>query len=157
MKRVCKSALVALPLALAVATGVVADTSATPTPQDSHQAHKGRWLQKKLSLSNDQVQAIEAAKAANRDARRQLQSQLHQAMADARQAALNGEDVASKNAAAAKLFGQVLDLRGKELQQIGAVLTPDQRTAFASLKGRGGHGHWKHHRGASPGDTAPES
>ena len=156
MKRIYKSILVALPLALAVAAGAVADTSSTPTPADSHQAHKGQWLQNKLGLSNDQVQAIEAAKAANRDARRQLQSQFRQAMADARQAALNGDDVESKNAAAAKLFGQILDLRAKELQQIGALLTPDQRATFASLKGGGGHGHWQH-RHQSPADASPDS
>ena len=152
MKRVNKSALAALPLALAVATGAVADSSAAPTPADAHEAGKGHWLQSKLGLSNDQVQAIDAAKAANRDARRQLQSQFRQAMADARQAALNGDDAESKNAAAAKLFGQILDLRAKELQQIGALLTPDQRATFASLKERGGHGHWRH-RHQSPPDT----
>jgi Spy/CpxP family protein refolding chaperone len=156
MKRIYKSILIALPLALAVATGAVADTSSTPTPADSNQAHKGQWLQNKLGLSNDQVQAIEAAKAANRDARQQLQSQFRQAMADARQAALNGDDVESKNAAAAKLFGQILDLRAKELQQIGALLTPDQRATFASLKGGGGHGHWRH-RHQSPADAPPDA
>jgi Spy/CpxP family protein refolding chaperone len=155
MKGIYKSALVALPLALAVATGAVADSSATPTPADTHEARKGQWLQSKLGLSSDQVQAIDAAKAANRDARRQLQSQFRQAMADARQAALNGDDVESKNAAAAKLFGQILDLRAKELQQIGALLTPDQRATFAALKGRGGQGHWRH-RHQSPPDTSPE-
>ena len=156
MKRIYESILVALPLALAVATGAVADTSATPTPADSHQVRKGQWLQNKLGLSNDQVQAIEAAKAASRDARHQLQSQFRQAMADARQAALNGDDVESKNAAAAKLFGQILDLRAKELQQIGALLTPDQRATFASLKGGGGHGHWRH-RHQSAADGSPEA
>ena len=155
MRRIYKSTLAALPLALAVATGAVADSSSAPTARDAHEGRKGQWLQNKLGLNDDQVQAIEAAKTANRDSHRQLQSQFRQAMADARQAALNGDDVESKNAAAAKLFGQILDLRAKELQQIGALLTPDQRATFASLEERRGHGRGRH-RHQSPADAAPE-
>ncbi len=148
MKRMYTSTLAALPLVLALASGAIADSTPTPPAQG-----RGQWLQSKLGLSDDQLQKIQAAKAADRDARQQLQSQLRQAMADARQAALDGDDVTTKNAAAAKLFGQMLDLRAKELQQIGRVLTADQRATFATLKG--GHGHWKRHH-QSPADPATE-
>ena len=155
MKRTYKSALAALPLMLAIATAAVADSSATPMPQGTPGGHMGQWLQTKLGLSSDQVQKIQALKAANKDVRKQLRSQLHQAMSDARQAALNGaDDVDAKNAAATKLFGEMLDLRAKELQQIGQVLTPDQRTAFASLKPGGGRGHWKHHHHSQASATS---
>jgi Spy/CpxP family protein refolding chaperone len=140
MKRVFGITVAALPLALLLATGAMADSSASG-------GHRAQWLKNKLGLSDDQAQKIEAIKTSNRDAQKQLHSQFRQAMTDARQAALNGDNVDDKNAAATKLFGQMLDLRAKELAQIGTVLTPDQRASFAALKGPGGHGRWKHHHG----------
>jgi len=152
MKRSLTTALAAVPLALTLATAVMAQTDTTSTPAASGSGQRGQWLKNKLGLSDDQAQKIKDIKSGNAEANKQLRSQLRQAMSDARQAALNGENVDDKNAAAAKLFQQMLDNRAKELAQIGAVLSPDQRTSFAALKGRGGHG-WRHHHG-KPSPTA---
>jgi hypothetical protein len=148
------SSLVAvMALALAVATAAVAEQSSA-----DHSQRRLQWLQTKLGLSADQAKTVQAAYAADNDTRQQLHSQLRQAMADFRQSALNGADASTlqtKRDAIQQVSGQLLDLRGKELVQIGSVLTPDQRSAFAALKGpgHGGQGHWRH--GTSAADSTP--
>ena len=151
MKRSLTTALAAVPLALTLATAVMAQSD-TSTPSATPGMH-GQWLKNKLGLSDDQAQKIADIKSSNKDANKQLQSQFRQAMSDARQAALNGDNVDDKNAAAAKLFAQILDSRAKELAQIGAVLTPDQRTTFASMSMMKRHGGWHHHRHGTPSAT----
>jgi len=142
--------VLALAVSLAASTAqlrsALAQSSATPTPGASHRLQR---LQTKLGLSDDQVQQIQAVYANDQVARQQLRGQLKQAFADFRQSALNGNADGSN---LKTLSGQLLDLKGKELQQIGAILTPDQRTAFAALKGH--HGHW-HHRGGFSGSSNP--
>jgi heavy-metal resistance protein len=152
MKRSRRNALAAVALAVALATVAIAEQSST-----EHSQRRLQWLQTKLGLSADQAKAVQAAYATDQDTRQQLRSQLRPAMADFRQSALNGADASTlqtKRDAIQQLTGQLLDLRGKELVQIGSVLTPDQRSAFAALKGpgRGGHGHWQHKPGS---DSTP--
>jgi hypothetical protein len=153
MTRSRTSTLAAVALALAVATAAIAEQT-----YGEHSQRRLQWLQTKLGLSADQAKTVQAAYAADNDTRQQLYSQLRQAMADFRQSALNGADASTlqtKRDAIQQLSGQLLDLRGKELVQIGSVLTPDQRSAFAALKGpgHGGHGHWKH--GTPAADSTP--
>jgi len=150
MTRSRTSTLAAVALALAVATAAVAEQSSA-----EHSQRRLQWLQSKLGLSADQAKTVQAAYAADNDTRQQLHSQLRQAMTDFRQSALNGADASTlqtKRDAIQQLGGQLLDLSGKELVQIGSALSPDQRSAFAALKGSGGHGHW-HHKGAP--DSTP--
>ena len=134
----------ALAVSLAASTALLhsalAESSATPTPGASHRLQR---LQTKLGLSDDQAQQIQAIYANDQDTKQQLRGQLKQAFADFRQSALNGNADGSN---LKTLSGQMLDLKGKELQQIGAILTPDQRAAFAALKG---HGRWHHDRESS--------
>ena len=140
MKLVTKTALVALPLALAAATITLADSG---DAKGDWQQQRVERLQSKLGLNDDQTNTIRTAFAAEQDTRRQLQSQLGQAMTDLRKSALNGGDAATlqrKRDAAQQIFGQLLDLRAKELGQIGAVLSPDQRQAYAEMAQDGPHG-----------------
>jgi Spy/CpxP family protein refolding chaperone len=153
MKRISKSVLVALPLALAVATITIA---ASESDSQSHGGHRIQWLQQKLGLTDDQVQSVQAAFAADADAKRDLHQKLGQAMADFRQTALNGADastLAAKKSAALDLMGQELDLRAKDLGQLGKILTPDQRSAFAAMKGGFRHGRWHHHSSSDQTDS----
>jgi Spy/CpxP family protein refolding chaperone len=144
MKLVTKAALAVLPLALAAATMTLADSSGTP---GAWQQRRLERLQSKLGLSDDQTSTIQSAFSADQDTRRQLHSQLRQAMSDLNQSALNGDDtsvVQGKNASAQQIFGQLLDLQAKRLAKIGAVLNPDQRKAFGEMKPGGSwHGGWK--------------
>jgi septal ring factor EnvC (AmiA/AmiB activator) len=158
MKLMTKTALVALPLALAAATMTLADSG--DTKGDRGQRYIER-LQSKLGLSDDQTNTIQSALAADRDSRRQIQSQLGEAMRDLRKSALNGDDGATlqtKRTAAQQIFGQLLDLRAKELGKIGAVLNQDQRQAYAEMTYEGSQGRHgsrgKHHpsTSATPSD-----
>ncbi len=153
MKLVTKAVLAVLPLALAAATMTLADSSGTP---GAWQQRRMENLQSKLGLSDDQASTIQGAFSADQDTRRQLHSQLRQAMSDLNQSALSGDDtpvVQGKNATAQQIFGQLLDLQAKRLAKIGAVLNPDQRKAFAEMKSDGRHSGWKGYSRASP----PES
>jgi Spy/CpxP family protein refolding chaperone len=158
MKLVTKTALVVLPLALVAATITLADSGDSKRDWGQRRIEK---LQSKLGLSDDQRNTIQSAYAADKDTRRQLQSQLDQAMRDLRKSALNGDDEATlqgKRAAAQQIFGQLLDLRAKELGKIGAVLNPDQRQAYAEMTREGPQGRHgsrgKHHpsTAATPSD-----
>ena len=152
MKLVTKAVLAVLPLALAAATMTLADSSGTAGAWQQRRMEK---LQSTLGLSDDQTSTIQGAFSADQDSRRQLHSQLRQAMSDLNQSALSGDDtsvVQGKSAAAQQIFGQLLDLQAQRLAKIGAVLNPDQRKAFAQMKSSGWHGAWKGH---SPGGANP--
>jgi Spy/CpxP family protein refolding chaperone len=152
MKLVTKAVLAVLPLALAAATMTLADSSGTAGAWQQRRMEK---LQSTLGLSDDQTSTIQGAFSADQDSRRQLHSQLRQAMSDLNQSALSGDDTAvvqGKSAAAQQIFGQLLDLQAQRLAKIGAVLNPDQRKAFAQMKSGGWHGGWKGH---SPGGVNP--
>src|SRR5438067_1695961 len=156
MSRFRRYSLPALALAVSLAASTallhsaLAQSSATPMPGASHRLQR---LQTKLGLSDDQVQQIQAIYSNDQDAKQQLRGQVKQAFADFRQSALNGNADGSN---LKTLSGQMLDLKGKELQQIGAILTPDQRTAFVALKG---HRHGHHWRGSSNpmGSATPDA
>jgi len=102
---------------------------------------KGR-MQERLGLSDDQMNAIKAANAKHRDEQRQAYRALHDANTALRQAALDGADAATlqaKSADVQRLLAQTIDLRVKVLQEIGPVLTPEQRAKFAQAGMHGGH------------------
>ena len=137
MKLVTKAVLAVLPLALAAATMTLADSSGTAGAWQQRRMEK---LQSTLGLSDDQTSTIQGAFSADQDSRRQLHSQLRQAMSDLNQSALSGDDtsvVQGKSAAARQIFGQLLDLQAQRLAKIGAVLNADQRKAFAQMKSGG--------------------
>ena len=93
-------------------------------------------LQQNLGLSDDQVNSIRQIFQQQRDARRQLWQSLRQAQTDLRQLALSGGDaaaIAAKKTEVEQLLAQGLDLRVQALQQIGPLLTADQRDKLAQL------------------------
>jgi Spy/CpxP family protein refolding chaperone len=93
-------------------------------------------LQEKLGLSDDQMTQIRGVFQQQRDAQRQLGKTMRQAQTDLRQLALNAGDpnaIAAKKAEISQLSAQALDLRVQTLQQIGPILTAEQRDKFAQM------------------------
>jgi Spy/CpxP family protein refolding chaperone len=112
----------------------------TPAPR----AHGMNRMQQRLGLTNDQVTSIRAAFERHRDEQKQAWKALHTAQAELRQLALNGGDTTAKAAEVQQLLGQTVALRVKVLQEIGPVLTPEQRVKFAQAQHRPGMG--RHHK-----------
>ena len=112
-----------------------------------------RWethLQQKLGLTNDQVLALRQVYG-NRDvnAQREHYKTLRAAQAELRLLALNGADdatLAAKQAEVQNLLAQSMQRRLELLKQVGPILNPDQREAFAKMMERGPR---RHHRRAS--------
>ena len=107
-------------------------------------------MQRNLGLTDDQVNQIRAIYQQHRDAHRTLGQSVHQAQTDLRRLALSGGDpnaVATKKAEVAQLLAQGMDLRVQTLQQIGPILTPDQREKLAQM---GPAAMWRGHRGPKP-------
>lgn len=117
----------------------------TATPRGDRMYHR---LQTTLGLTDAQVSQIRAIFQAQRDAHKQLWQAMRQARTDLRQAALNGGDadaLAAKKAVVAQLQAQSLEMRVQTLQQIGPVLTQEQRDKLAEM---GPAAMWRgHHRG----------
>ena len=138
-----RTALALSLVALLAGTGAAyAQTTQGQTP--APRAHGMDRMQQRLGLTNDQVTAIQAAFARHRDEQKQAWKTLHTAQADLRQLALNGGDTTAKAAEVQQLLGQTVALRVKVLQEIGPILTPEQRVKFAQAQHRPGMG--RHHK-----------
>jgi Spy/CpxP family protein refolding chaperone len=114
-------------------------------PNQTPGAHGMMRMQQRLGLTDDQMTAIKAAYAKHRDEQRQTWQQLRAAQGALRQAALDGADattIQTKTADVQRLMTQSLDLRVKVLQEIGPVLTPEQRAKFAQVSMHGGPRHF---------------
>ena len=137
--------LVAGLIAASVLTAAVSHAQA-PSPGDRMYSR----LQQNLGLSDDQVSSIRQIFQQQRDARRQLWQSLRQTQTDLRQLALSGGDaaaIAAKKTEVEQLLAQGLDLRVQALQQIGPLLTPDQRDKLAQL---GPAAMWRRHYTPKP-------
>jgi Spy/CpxP family protein refolding chaperone len=138
-----RTAMVLSLAALLAGTGVVyAQTVQGPTtpPQRGHGMER---MKQRLGLTDDQANAIRAAFQRHRDEQMQTWKALHAAQRDLRQLALNGADagtIAAKTAEVQQLHGQTIATRLKVLQEIGPVLTPEQRAKFAEARFHGGRG-----------------
>ena len=130
---------------------LIASTVLTATVAQAQPSTRGdrmySRMQRNLGLTDEQVTAIRQIHQGQRDARRQLWQSLHQAQTDVRQLALSGGDaatLAAKKAQVAQLLAQGLELRVQALQQIGPLLTAEQRDKLAKLgpavMWRGRHG-----------------
>ena len=128
-------------VALLAGSGVAA--FAQDAKQPAPHRHGTARLQKRLGLTDDQVNAIRAAYARHREEQKQSWQALRAAQTDLRQMALNGVDTTAKAAEVQQLLGQTVALRVKVLQEIGPVLTPEQRAKFAEARfhGHGGRYH----------------
>ncbi len=128
---------------LLAGTGVaVAQTTQAPAAP-AQRGHGMARLQQKLGLTDDQVKAITAAYAKHREEQKQGWQALRVAQADLRQLALNGGDTSAKTAEVQQLMGQTIATRVKVLQEIGPILTPEQRVKFAQASE---HHGMRHHR-----------
>lgn len=114
-----------------------------------------RWesrLQQKLGLTDDQLQAFRQLHAARDvEAQRQQHRTLRAAQTELRRLALNDADeatLAAKQAEIQTLLTQQMQQRVNALKQIGPILNPDQREAFARMMERGPRGH--HHKRNAP-------
>jgi Spy/CpxP family protein refolding chaperone len=113
-----------------------------------------RWesrLQQKLGLTDDQLTALRQIYA-NRDvnAQREHFKALRTAQGELRRLALNGADdttLAAKQTEIQNLLAQSMHARLQMLKQVGPILNPDQREAFAKMMERGPRGH--RHRGGA--------
>lgn len=139
-----RRSLVALSLVgLLGGAGVALAQDTQAKPAAAHRGHGMARLQKQLSLSDDQVNAIKAAYTKHREEQKQAWMALGVAQADLRKLALNGGDTTAKAAEVQQLLGQTVALRVKVLQEIGPVLTPEQRAKFAEASS---HRGMRHHR-----------
>ena len=145
------------PRSLWIAAALIASvlTAATVThaqqpPTHSRGDRMFSRLQQNLGLTDEQVTQIRGIFQQNRDSHRQLGQTMRQRQTELRQLVLNGGDpnaVAAKKAEVAQLMAQGLDLRIQTLQQIGPVLSQEQRDKLAQMgpgamwRGRHGHGH----------------
>jgi Spy/CpxP family protein refolding chaperone len=141
----------ALTLVATLVTATALYAADPPTTTD--RAH--RWethLQQKLGLTDDQLQAMRQIYA-NRDvnAQREHFKALRAAQGELRRLALNGADdttLAAKQAEVQNLLAQSMQARLQMLKQVGPILNPDQREAFAKMMERGPRGY--RHKGTAP-------
>ena len=137
-------------VAALVGSSVLAAATITQAQPAAHGDRMYFRLQKNLGLTDDQVNQIRTIFQQQRDARRQLGQAMHQAQTDLRQLVLNAGDanaIAAKKAQVAQLMAQGLDMRIQTLQQIGPILTQEQRDKLAQM---GPGAMWRGHRHPKP-------
>lgn len=136
--------LVAVLLVSSVLTAATVTHAQQPPPSRGDRMFDR--LQKNLGLSEAQVPQIRAVFQQQRDAHRQLGQTMRQKQTELRQLALNSGDattIAAKKAEVAQLMAQGLDLRVQSLQQIGPILTQEQRDKLTRM---GPAAMWRGHR-----------
>jgi len=139
--------LTALMLGAAMLSTPIAYSAEAPATHPKHSRFQ-EWL----GLTDDQMTAIREIHSRHAEAGRQLWQSLRQARIDLRQLALSGGDEAAikaKTEEIERLVAQSIELRVKTLQEIGPILTPEQREKFTQM---GDHGPWSggpHHRSRS--------
>jgi Spy/CpxP family protein refolding chaperone len=148
-KHVFRAAALTLVATLLGATALHA--ADRPAADRSH-----RWegrLQQKLGLTDDQLQAFRQLRATRDvETERQQHRALRAARSELRRLALNGADdatLAAKQAEVQALLTQQMQQRVETLRQIGPILNPDQREAFAKMIERGPR-QYRGHRGHHP-------
>lgn len=144
MLRARSLSLVAALLVTSVLTAATVTYAQQPTPSRGDRMLSR--LQKNLGLSDTQVTQVRAIFEQQRDARRQLGQSMRQARTELRQLALNSGDanaIAGKKAQVAQLMAQGLDLRVQSLQQLGPILTQEQRDKLTQM---GPAAMWRGHR-----------
>jgi Spy/CpxP family protein refolding chaperone len=142
----------ALTLVAALVTATTLYAADPPTAPDRAKRWEHR-LQHKLGLTEDQLQAFRQIYASrDAEARREQHRALRAAQGDLRRLALNGADDATlqaKQTEVQALLAQSMQERLDILKQVGPLLNPDQREAFAKMMERGPRGH--HHGGRKHG------
>jgi len=134
----------AMAVVLVAAGAYAADPPAAP--QEQHQ--RGAWLQKKLNLTDVQAQQIREIQAKDFASQKQNWQTLRQAQGELRRLALSGADsrtLTAKQTEVQNLLNQTVQARVNMLTQIGPILSPEQREAYAKMMDHGPrrHGHMK--------------
>jgi len=145
--------LAALGVVLVAAGAYAADPPAT-TPPQPHQ--RGAWLQKKLNLTDVQAQQIRDIQTRDFASQKQNWQALRQAQGELRRLALSGADsktLAAKQTEVQNLMNQSLQARVNTLAEIGPILSPEQREAYAKMMEHGP----RHHRHMRQQPTAQPS
>jgi len=143
-----RSLWIAVALAASVLTAAtVTHAQQPPTPRGDRMFSR---LQQNLGLTDDQVTQIRGIFQQNRDQHKQLGQSMRQKQTELRQLVLNAGDanaIAAKKAEVAQLMAQGLDLRVQTLQQIGPVLSQEQRDKLAQMGPAAmWRGHHRHHK-----------
>jgi Spy/CpxP family protein refolding chaperone len=140
-----KSAVLgALAVVLVAAGAYAADPPAAP-PQQQEQHQRGAWLQKKLGLTDVQAQQIREIQAKDFASQKPNWQALRQAQGELRRLALSGADsrtLSAKQTEVQNLLNQSVQARVNTLAQIGPILSPEQREAYAKMMDHGP----RHHR-----------
>ena len=153
-----KTAVLGACAALLVAAGAyAADPQTTPQPEP-HQ--RGAWLQQKLGLTDVQAQQIREIRAKDFEGQKQNWQALRKAEGELRRLALSGADqrtLAAKQTEVQNLMAQSMQARVSTLQQIGPILSPEQREAYAKMMEQGPRHHRHMKRGGTPPAGTPSS
>jgi Spy/CpxP family protein refolding chaperone len=150
----------ALAVTLVAAGAYAADPPTTaPAPQEQQQHQRGAWLQKKLGLTDVQAQQIREIQAKDFASQKPNWQALRQAQGELRRLALSGADtrtLSAKQTEVQNLMNQSLQARVNTLAQIGPILSPEQRDAYAKMMD---HGPRLRHmqRGGTPPAGQPSS
>ena len=132
-----------LAVALVAGGAYAADPPAAPQQQqEPHQ--RGAWLQKKLGLTDVQAQQIRDIQTKDFASQKQNWQALHQAQGELRRLALSGADsrtLSAKQTEVQNLLNQTVQARVNTLAQIGPILSPEQREAYAKMMDHGPRGH----------------
>lgn len=146
----------ALAVVLVAAGAYAADPPATAPQQQEQQHQRGAWLQKKLGLTDVQAQQIREIQTKDFASQKPNWQALRQAQGELRRLALSGADsktLAAKQADVQNLMNQSLQARVSTLAQIGPILSPEQREAYAKMMEHGP----RHHRHMKRDGTPPSS
>jgi len=150
------AALGALSVVLVAAAAYAADPQTTP--QQPHQ--RGAWLQQKLGLTDVQAQQIREIRAKDFESQKQNWQALRKAQGELRRLALSGADqrtLAAKQTEVQNLLNESMQARVNTLQQIGPILSPEQREAYAKMMEQGPRHHRNLKRGGQPPAAQPSS
>ena len=147
----------ALAVVLVAAGAYAADPQ---TPQQGQQYQRGAWLQKKLNLTDVQAQQIRDIQTKDFESRKQNFQALRKAEGELRRLALSGADsrtLSAKQTEVQNLQAQTMQARVNTLAQIGPILSPEQREAYAKMMDHGPRGHRHGKRGGTPPAGQPSS
>jgi len=145
-------ALAAMAVALVAGGAYAADPPAAPQQQQG-QHQRGAWLQKKLGLTDVQAQQIQDIRAKDFASQKQNWQALRQAQGELRRLALSGADsrtLGAKQTEVQNLLNQSVQARVTTLAQIGPILSPEQREAYAKMMDHGPRHHRHMKRQAPP-------
>jgi Spy/CpxP family protein refolding chaperone len=143
-------------LAMVATVLVAAGAYAADPPAGTEQYRRG-WeqrFQQKLGLTDVQAQQIREIRQRDFQTQKDSWKQLHEAQAELRRLALSGADdrtLSAKQTEVQTVLAQAMQARVNTLKEIGPILSPEQREAYAKMMERGPRGHRHGKPAAQPG------